>query len=88
MNVDPTTAIVAIGALAVIASLLGMFIGAFWGLRRVVSDVVRSEFGWLAEWRARIDDERAQSRRDLGEAFSRLRSLETELASCKAGHRE
>lgn len=84
MNVDPTTATIALGALVVIAALLGMFVGAFWGLRRIVADVVRSEFGWLAEWKARVDEERAQARHDASEVFTRLRMTESDIAGLKA----
>lgn len=84
MNVDPTVAVVAVGALVVISSLVGMFVGAFWGLRRIVADVIRMELGWLAEWRKSVDEDRAKSKKDESGIFTRLRLLEAGVARLEA----
>lgn len=64
-HLDGTTAAIAIAAMGVIASLGGFFLGLFYGLRRIVADVIRLELGWMSEWKANKDEDHALLHRDI-----------------------
>lgn len=80
MTEDPEIQRIAFSVLGIISGLVGMFIGAFWGLGKIVDKVIEAKFGWMQDWKARIDEERAMHRADLDGLYNRMRRVETDVA--------
>lgn len=88
MSIDPTIAVVAVGAILLVGSLVGMFVATFWGLRRIIADAIRIEIGGrldrIEEWRSRVDDGMRTTKADEAEILTRLRQAEAEIAVIRA----